>query len=342
MDVALVHQLVRLQHVVRLVQLGQVIKAPVVVGGGGVAPPRLHQADVELRVVLPERHLVGAQRLLRALGDVGVVVLLVLLRQCQVAGQQVGHQADVGQALDVGMPAQRVHATTGHADVAQQQLHHGAGTHVLCADRVLRPAQRVQDGHRLVLDGGGRDHVPDLADAVGRRAADALDHLHRVARVVLLEQVVDATRVLQRRVAAHEAIVTVGVVPAGAVVAALLFVVARIQAVLEGELVLHQERHVGVVQHVLVLDAVLGQQVVDQAAQEHDVGTGADRRVHVGHRGRAVEARIDHDQPGLVVRLGLGHPFEPARVGLGGIATHDQDQVGILDVDPVIRHRTTA
>jgi hypothetical protein len=29
-------------------------------------------------------------------------------------------------------------------------------------------------------------------------------------------------------------------------------------------------------------------------------------------------------------------------VRFGGIATHDQDQVGILDVDPVIRHRTTA
>jgi hypothetical protein len=29
-------------------------------------------------------------------------------------------------------------------------------------------------------------------------------------------------------------------------------------------------------------------------------------------------------------------------VCLGGIATHDQDQVGILDVDPVIRHRTSA
>ncbi|MNI52360.1 hypothetical protein D3C73_1071320 [compost metagenome] len=226
MDLAFVHQLVRLQHVVRLVELGQMVEAPVVVGGGRIPPPRLHQADVELRVVLPERHLVGTQRLLRALGDVGVVILLVLLRQRQVAGQQVGHQADVGQTLDVGMPAQRVHAATGHADVAQQQLHHGAGTHVLCTDRVLRPAQCVQDGHRLVLAGGGRDHVPDLADAVGGRTADALDHLHGVARVVLLEQVVDAARVLQRRVAAHVAIIAVHVVPAGTVVAALLLVVA--------------------------------------------------------------------------------------------------------------------
>ena len=44
-----------------------------------------------------------------------------------------------------------VHAAAGHADVAQKQLHHGAGTHVLRTDRVLRPAEGVQDGHRLVL-----------------------------------------------------------------------------------------------------------------------------------------------------------------------------------------------
>ena len=42
------------------------------------------------------------------------------------------------------------------------------------------------------------------------------------------------------------------------------------------------------------------------------------------------------------MRLGLGHPFETARMRLGRIAAHDQDEVGILDVDPVIRHRSTA
>src|SRR3546814_11907406 len=53
------------------------------------------------------------------------------------------------------------------------------------------------------------------------------------------------------------------------------------------------------ISHVLVLDPVLLEQVVDQAAQEHDVRAGADRRVHVGHRGRAVETRVDHDQARL-------------------------------------------
>jgi len=32
----------------------------------------------------------------------------------------------------------------------------------------------------------------------------------------------------------------------------------------------------------------------------------------------------------FVMRLGFGHPFEPARVRLGGIAAHDENQIGIL------------
>ena len=44
-------------------------------------------------------------------------------------------QPEVGQALDVGVPAQRVHAAAGDADVAQQQLHHRAAADHLRADR---------------------------------------------------------------------------------------------------------------------------------------------------------------------------------------------------------------
>jgi hypothetical protein len=40
--------------------------------------------------------------------------------------------------------------------------------------------------------------------------------------------------------------------------------------------------------------------------------------------------------------LGLGHPFEAARVCLGGVATHDEHEVGVLDVDPVVGHGTSA
>src|SRR5690606_24004601 len=91
-------------------QLGQVVEAPVVFRLGSGTVPGLHQADVELAVVLPVGHLPRAQRLGGALGDVGRVILLGIQPQGQVTRQQVGEQAQVGQALDVGMPAQRVDA----------------------------------------------------------------------------------------------------------------------------------------------------------------------------------------------------------------------------------------
>ena len=77
-------------------------------------------------------------------------------------------------------------------------------------------------------------------------------------------------------------------------------------------------------------------------AQEGDVGAGAYRRIKIRYRGGAREARIHHDQLGIAIGLGLGHPLEAAGVCLGGIAAHDQNQIGILDVDPMIGHRTAA
>ena len=67
-----------------------------------------------------------------------------------------------------------------------------------------------------------------------------------------------------------------------------------------------------------------------------------DRRVEIRHRCRARETRVDHDQPRLAVRLRLGDPLEAARMRLGGIAAHHQNHVRILDVDPMVRHRSTA
>ena len=66
---------------------------------------------------------------------------------------------------------------------------------------------------------------------------------------------------------------------------------------------------------------------------------GPKRRVEVGHRRRAGEARVHHDELGLVLDLGLDHPLEAAGVGLGGVAAHDDDDVGVLDVHPVVGHR---
>ena len=52
--------------------------------------------------------------------------------------------------LDVGLPAQGVDAAACHADISQQQLDDGRKADVLDAHGVLRPAQGVHDGARLV------------------------------------------------------------------------------------------------------------------------------------------------------------------------------------------------
>ena len=57
---------------------------------------------------------------------------------------------------------------------------------------------------------------------------------------------------------------------------------------------------------------------------------------------RSGEAWIDHHQPRLVARLGFGDPFETARVRFGGVTAHDQDQIGVLDIAPVIGHGAAA
>jgi hypothetical protein len=74
---ALVHQLEGLQHVVRLVELGQVVEGPVVFPVA--ASP--HQAFIRLTrnfLVAVVAELIRTQRLGRALGDIGIPVLLGL------------------------------------------------------------------------------------------------------------------------------------------------------------------------------------------------------------------------------------------------------------------------
>ena len=58
----------------------------------------------------------------------------------------------------------------------------------------------------------------------------------------------------------------------------------------------------------------------------------------VGLRSRAREARIDDDDLGVAIALGLDRPLESARMVLGRIAAHDQHHVGVLDVDPAVGH----
>ena len=343
-DLALPHQVEHLEDVVvGNVQFRQVLVAPVVLGRGVGAVPGFHQADVELAVVLPIGQLPRTQRFLRPFDDVGVVILLGVARQRQVTGQRVGQQPQVGQPLDVGVAAQGIHAPARHADVAQQQLHHGGAADDLRPDGVLGPAQGIENRHGLARLRTRGDFFPYFLHGIDRHAAHLARQVDVVAAVVLLHQLIDATRVLQGRVDLGKTVLTQLVTPAGLVgIGAFGDIVATENPVFEAVAGFDDERHVSVIAHVFVLDFVLGQQVVDQPAHEGDVRAGADRRVIVGHRGGPGKSWVDHDQPRLVVRLGFGHPFETARVRFCRVAAHHQNQIRVSDIGPGIGHGTTA
>src|SRR5580692_10866908 len=205
---------------------------------------------------------------------------------------------------------------------------------------MLGPAERVHRRHELVFGRRLGDHRRHFQELVLRRAADALDHFGRVDRYGFLEQIPDAVRILQRVIGEDIAVRPDLVIPGRAVVIAPGFVIAGEQAVLVVKTFLHQVGRVGEVLRVLPLHLVVLYAVVDQPVEERDVGSLADGAVVIGHRCRTRIARIDDDQLGATIGLRLCDPLESARVRLGGIATHDDGEIRVLDVSPRIRHRS--
>ena len=104
------------------------------------------------------------------------------------------------------------------------------------------------------------------------------------------------------------------------------------------ESVFNDEGGVGVIDEIIFRDAAVGDGVIDDAAEEGDIGAGANLKIHVGIRGSAGQPRIDDDGFRIAVNFGFDRPLEAAGVILGGIAAHDQHHVCVLDVDPAVGH----
>ena len=69
--------------------------------------------------------------------------------------------------------------------------------------------------------------------------------------------------------------------------------------------------------------------MVDDTAQEGDVRPCSDRSVNVGDCAGAGETRIDVDDLGAVLDLGLHGPAEGDRMVLRHVGAHDDDAVGV-------------
>ena len=72
------------------------------------------------------------------------------VRHREVAGEDVVERRDVGRALDRRVPAQRHDPAARPADVAEQELDDRGGADELDADRVLRPADGVDERARAL------------------------------------------------------------------------------------------------------------------------------------------------------------------------------------------------
>src|SRR4029079_2966346 len=193
-------------------------------------------------------------------------------------------------------------------------------------------------------------------------SADLLDLLRGVAAEVALEELEDAAGVLEvhvhlRWVAVLER-AALGAVGALAEDRALLALAAggedvhprvlprldvigvrlRVPAAEQpaevlggGELAGDDRGRVGVVLDVLAELAAVREDVVDDPAEEGDVGAGAERNVEVGDGARPREAGIDVDDLRAPL-LRLHHPLEADRMALGHVRPLDDDAVGVLQV----------
>ena len=124
----------------------------------------------------------------------------------------------------------------------------------------------------------------------------------------------------------------------------VVFVVIRVEsaehAVLEVERLVAEEEGVRVGDDVILVVELVDDDVVDHRVLERCVGAGPDARVHVGRRRGSGVARIDVDDLRAVF-LGLPNPLEGHGVVLGDVAAFHQDRLAVLQVDPVVGHRSS-
>ncbi|OIQ64010.1 hypothetical protein GALL_544430 [mine drainage metagenome] len=212
---------------------------------------------MKLGIVLPIAHLARTQGLNRTRIQKSGKILLLLAGQSHVAGQQIGKQAQIRQALNIGVTAQRIDTAARHAHVAQQYLHHRHGANVLRANGVLRPAERIQECSGFVRRRSFRDHLAHMEELLLRSAGDFGYHLGRIAGIVLLHQIEYAARILQCLIRQYKTVSALLVGPGRLVIAAFILVVAGEQTVVELVFAVDEKSCIRIFLDVFVLNFVV-------------------------------------------------------------------------------------
>ena len=146
---------------------------------------------------------------------------------------------------------------------------------------------------------------------------------------------------LERRIAPRLSLTVERKRPARPIVAALLGIEAGEKAVGKAVIVADDPGGVGVLAHVFLLDAIMLDGIVDHAADEGDVRARTQFGEDVGDRAGAIETRIDVQDIGALL-LGARQPIHRYGMVFRRISAHDQDDIGVQHVDPMVGHRPSA
>src|SRR5580692_5559907 len=104
------------------------------------------------------------------------------------------------------MAAQRIYATARAPHVPEQQLQDCSSADDLRTEGMLRPAHGVHNRGDLLqvsVFANGSKQVGRFQELIFLDARYAFNHFRRVARVLLLQQLVDATRMLQSQIVSY-------------------------------------------------------------------------------------------------------------------------------------------
>src|SRR5262249_51463419 len=97
------------------------------------------------------------------------------------------------------------------------------------------------------------------------------------------------------------------------------------------EVVAQHRRGIGVPGDVLAEISVVGKNVIDQAAEEDNVRTSAERHPDVCHGGGAGETRIDMNDFGAAL-ASFDNPLKPDRMVFSHRRAHNEDRVSIAEI----------
>ncbi len=250
-------------------------------------------------------------------------------------------QAVVGGTLHIGLSAQGVNSTSGPPHVTQKELDHGHHPDVLRSHRVLCPAHGVHDGAGLIHSAGSRVGFPHLFEISHRGAGDGRNLFRGVARVVFFHQLENATRVFEGEITLGHTVFILFEGPVGLVVLPFLGVVSRKKAVFEFILATDYKAGVGVMGCVFLMVLFVADDIVHHPAQKGDVRARPQRRINIRFCGCAGKARIHADEGGPLFH-GLRNPLHGDGMVFRRIGSHDQDAVGVANVDPVVGHRAAS